>query len=258
MDASSVPPELHWMIPIVEKLNADGAGERLNQKFQELVSDSLTNDVRALLEEWIDSGTSTERSQFNSAMAFLDEMGLLEATEPTLDYEFWLESLTSANWGKRRNAVIQIGKFYLAGMSEQQRESLAAHIESLQINETHPNTIVWLAWMKCLLHPGLKGDAAVIRAYASSSLDGLDNSEVDLPIDAWSALLSIPQVESTDVANAEQFIFSSSTDEFDAAVVLGALLQSETVSLADKFRVRDEALIAASDEVRRTADEFEV
>lgn len=109
-----------------------------------------------------------------------------------------------------------------------------------------------------LLHPRLKGDAAVIRACAISSLDVLDNSEVDLPLDAWSALLSIPQVESTDVANAEQFIFSSSTDEFDAAVVLEALLQSGTVRLEDKLRIRDEALIAASDEVRRTAEEFEV
>jgi hypothetical protein len=77
------------MIPIAEELfeqherDADPIG--LAEDSKALLGKRFTNEVRRELEEWVGSSDTEEAEAFCTVMVLLDELGLLEKTEPSLN-----------------------------------------------------------------------------------------------------------------------------------------------------------------------------
>ncbi|MCO6042875.1 hypothetical protein NG895_03040 [Aeoliella sp. ICT_H6.2] len=259
MDKNRIPVAFLWFVPVVEELTSESfisGSSELSSESLELLEDKLDRQVRQAIESWIDQDDTSERTIFYMAMVKLDELGLLRDTEPTLDYAYWHSQMFAEIWGDRRAAIRQIGSGFLDGLSHTEREELIRTLERNSETEDNPNTQIWLMWLLAHMEQGVSLKLEKIKELTFDS----DEDEYDVLVDGCEALLTLPGLTSSDYYRIEEIMFSNETDEFDAACILVAWLQSDFTTEESKARVWRNAKNSRNSELRQTAlehDNFE-
>jgi hypothetical protein len=247
---SHVPLPLRWMTPIVVELTKQDASGDLNASHLALIRHRLTPKIRRHLEQWIDQDDSPAAKNFSLALVRMDELGLLDASEPVPDFEFWLSEVSSPVWGKRRRAILQIKHEFLGDLSEQEVRQLQHALSKLSL-ENHPNTRIWTHWLNCYLErtsdTGIRWLRMQTSALLNSSSDRDDDDDVQ--IDAWKARLTVPQTDAEDFAAAEMFIASTHVDGLTAASVFEIAWESNVLSDSQRGSLRETALRSGRDEL---------
>ena len=258
MDQQKVPVSIHWLIPIADKLlelHFQDKDFSLSEEDRAFVSQHLTREVRIDIEEWIDTSDTNEASRFNLVMILLDELDLLEATEPTLDYNHRRSNLTSSNWGKVGIAARTIATEYLSNLDKQQLTELDCHVESLLRTVTNENSRIWLTWLRSQINKNIDIGRCFLREIIKNKhLE--DDHLYDLREHAAWALVTMPHVSTQDLDCVIVYIVDPDTDEYEAAVVLEKFLCSVYVPVEMKRRALDLARDTMKEKLLDLANEY--
>jgi hypothetical protein len=257
MDRHQIPASLHCMIPVAEELleqhERDASAISLSEQSKALLNKRFTHNVRRELEDWIGSSDTEEAKEFCTVMVLLDELGLLENTEPSLNYEFWRAELTSVSWGNVRGAAQQIAEGYLPKLSKQELFALEAQVEELLQSSENANSRIWLTWLRCQIDKDLDIGRDYLRKVINESPSDCDE-QLDMVVDACCALVTLPHASQQDLEAVVRFVLDDRTDEFNAAATLEAYLSSPYVTPALKNVAANLARQAASEELRHVAE----
>ena len=261
MNQDLIPTSLHWMIPIVVDLAdqrlRDVKTFTLREEHKELINRRLTATLRKEIELWIGLTDSEEAGNFLVSMITLDELGLLQQSEPILNYEYWYSELASQLWGHVRGAVRLISKDFLSDLSEKKLSELNAYVEKILKSATNTNSRIWLTWLRCQIDKKLDIGRDFLRKVVDDS--PLDNDEeLDLGEDACCALISMPNISEQDIDSVIRFILRTDIDEFKAAVALEALLSSNFVTSEKKLAVKQLARKTNCEELHNVVDSYEM
>ena len=260
MNVSAVPQEFRWLAPIIMKLNqqlSDEGDAHLSQSEVQQFKTRFSSETRAALENWIDLG-SPESEHFLIAITLLDGLGLLEDTEPTLDYAYWFSELNSENWGSRAGAAQEIADHWLETLSSDEFQELANALNTSSRVKENPNTKIWFSWLLCTMGVSQEANLKNIVHFLDEKFSTEDS--FDELIDACFALLKLHAVPSNYYDRVQEIISWTSIEQSTAACILDSLLRSDHVPHPRKRKVYDEVSVAPTlslnDEIQDVLKDF--